>query len=110
LFAGQAFGRLSMKTCGRIRQAGAKRSIFLMLDKHLRCGKIPLQNAEGFTMYCKKCGKDYPKNKKVCPDCKFALVPGSSPASRTQKVNKTVIIVFGVIVVALIAVFLILGL
>jgi uncharacterized membrane protein YvbJ len=61
-------------------------------------------------MYCKKCGKDYPKNKKVCPDCGMALLTGSSPASRTHKVNKVAIIVFGVIVVVLIAVFLILGL
>jgi len=61
-------------------------------------------------MYCKKCGKNYPKNKKVCPDCGLALLPGSSPASRKHKINKAAIIVFGVIVVALIAVFLILGL
>lgn len=61
-------------------------------------------------MYCKKCGKNYPKNRKVCPDCGLALLPGVSPASREQKINKTVLIVFGVIVVAFIAVFLILGL
>jgi predicted nucleic acid-binding Zn ribbon protein len=61
-------------------------------------------------MYCKQCGKDYPKTKKVCSDCGMALVTGTSPASRHRKVNKVVIIVFGVIVVAIIAVFLILGL
>ena len=61
-------------------------------------------------MYCKSCGKDYPKNKKVCSDCGVALLTGSSPASRDHKVNKVAIIVFGVIVVAIIAVFLILGL
>lgn len=61
-------------------------------------------------MYCKQCGKDYPKNKKVCSACGTALVPGTSPASRKHKINKGMIIVFGVIVVAIIAVFLILGL
>jgi predicted nucleic acid-binding Zn ribbon protein len=61
-------------------------------------------------MYCKQCGKDYPKNKKVCSDCGVALLTGTSPASRKRKVNKAVFIVFGVIVVAIIAVFLILGL
>ena len=61
-------------------------------------------------MYCKKCGKDYPKTKKVCADCGMALVTGSSPASRKRKVNKAVFIVFGVLVVAIIALFLILGL
>jgi uncharacterized membrane protein YvbJ len=61
-------------------------------------------------MYCKKCGKDYPKNKKVCPDCGVALLTGSSPANRKHKVNKVAIIIFSVIVVAVIALFLILGL
>ena len=61
-------------------------------------------------MYCKKCGKDYPKKKKVCTDCGMALVSGTSPAGRKRKSNKAVFIVFGVIVVALIALFLILGL
>lgn len=61
-------------------------------------------------MYCKKCGKDYPKSKKICSDCGLALVPGTSPANRERKINKVPIIVFGVIVVALITVFLILGL
>ena len=61
-------------------------------------------------MYCKKCGKDYKKTKKVCSDCGMALVTGTSPASRKRKVNKTIFIVFGVLVVALIALFLILGL
>jgi len=61
-------------------------------------------------MYCKQCGKDYPKNKKVCSDCGAALLTGTSPASRKHKVNKTIIIAFSAIVVAIIAVFLILGL
>jgi len=61
-------------------------------------------------MYCKKCGKNYPKNRKVCPDCGLALLPGVSLASREFKINKTTLIVFGVIVVVLIAVFLIIGL
>ncbi len=61
-------------------------------------------------MYCKKCGKDYPKTKKVCADCGMALVSGSSPAGRKRTVNKAVFIVFGVLVVAIVAVFLILGL
>lgn len=61
-------------------------------------------------MYCKKCGKDYPKTKKVCNDCGMALVTGSSPSGRKRKTNKVVYIVFGIIVVALIAVFLIVGL
>lgn len=61
-------------------------------------------------MYCKQCAKDYPKTKKVCKDCGIALVPGTSPITRKRKANKGVIIVFGVLVVAVIAVFLILGL
>ncbi len=61
-------------------------------------------------MYCKQCGKDYPKTKKVCADCGLALVTGTSPASKQRKTNKVVFIVFGVMVVAIIAVFLILGL
>jgi uncharacterized membrane protein YvbJ len=61
-------------------------------------------------MYCKKCGKDYPKAKKVCTDCGMALVSGTSPASRKHKTNKAVFIVFGVLVVGIIALFLILGL
>ncbi len=61
-------------------------------------------------MYCKKCGKDYPKTKKVCADCGIALVPGASPASRDQKINKVPIIIFGVLVVVVVAVFLIVGL
>ena len=61
-------------------------------------------------MYCKKCGKDYPKAKKVCSDCGIALVSGKSPAGRKPKTNKAIFFVFGAIVVALVAVFLILGL
>lgn len=61
-------------------------------------------------MYCKKCGKSYPKNKKVCADCGMALVNGTHPNDREQKINKVPIIVFGAIVVVLVAVFLIVGL
>jgi predicted nucleic acid-binding Zn ribbon protein len=61
-------------------------------------------------MYCKKCGKEYPKTKKVCSDCGMALMNGTAPSSRKQKVNKVPMIVFGGIVVVLIAVFLIIGL
>ena len=61
-------------------------------------------------MYCKKCGKEYPKTKKVCGDCGVALVNGVAPTSRVQKFNRVPVIIFGVIVVVLVAVFLIIGL
>ena len=60
-------------------------------------------------MYCKKCGKDYKKNKKVCDDCSIALTPGKSPGSKKRGDKKMLIIGCAVLVV-LIAAFLIIGL
>lgn len=61
-------------------------------------------------MYCKKCGKSYPKAKKVCADCGLALVNGVNPNTRNEKLKKGPIIIFSVLVVVIVAVFLILGL
>ncbi len=61
-------------------------------------------------MYCKKCGKTYKKPKKVCDDCGLALANGVSPTANKGKIKKGPIIVFGVIVVVLVAVFLLFGL
>ncbi len=61
-------------------------------------------------MYCKKCGSEYPKTKKVCSDCGIALVNGAAPSSRERKFNKAPIVVFGAVIVILVAVFLIIGL
>jgi ribosomal protein L37E len=60
-------------------------------------------------MYCKKCGKDYKKNKKVCNDCGIALTPGKSPGNKKSGDKKMLIIGCAVLVV-IIAVFLIIGL
>lgn len=60
-------------------------------------------------MYCKKCGKDYPKNKKTCKDCGIALTPGKSPGSKKNS-NIRLFIVGGSILVVIIALFLIIGL
>lgn len=60
-------------------------------------------------MYCKKCGKDYPKTKKVCKDCGIALTPGISPGKKTKS-NKGFIITGIVVLVVITAVFLIIGL
>lgn len=60
-------------------------------------------------MYCKKCGKDYPKNKKICKDCGIALTPGKSPGSRKNSDKRMLIIGCSVLLV-IIAVFLIIGL
>ncbi len=61
-------------------------------------------------MYCKKCGKTYKKPKKVCDDCGLALVNGVAPKSDKQSIKKGPVIVFGVLVVALVVVFLLFGL
>ncbi len=61
-------------------------------------------------MYCKKCGKDYKKGKKVCSDCGIALTPGTSPGKRGKNSNKTFIIVGIIIFAVIIAFFLIVGL
>ncbi len=61
-------------------------------------------------MYCKKCGKVYKKPKKVCTDCGLALVNGTPPANANPKIKKGPIIVFGALVVVLIAVFVIVSL
>lgn len=61
-------------------------------------------------MYCKKCGKSYKKEKKVCDDCGLALVNGTPPSAREQKIKKGPVIVFGALVVVIVAVFLLFGL
>ena len=60
-------------------------------------------------MYCKKCGKEYKKDKKVCKECGIALTPGVSPKTK-NKSNARVMIIAGAVVVIVIAVFLIIGL
>lgn len=61
-------------------------------------------------MYCKKCGKSYKKPKKVCDDCGLALVNGVPPKTGKEGVKKGPVIIFGAIVVVLVAVFLLFGL
>lgn len=61
-------------------------------------------------MYCKKCGKSYKKPKKVCDDCGLALVNGVPPKTGKVGVKKGPVIIFGAIVVVLVAVFLLFGL
>jgi hypothetical protein len=60
-------------------------------------------------MYCKKCGKEYKKDKKVCKDCGIALTQGKVPDKKGNS-NKTFIIAGIVIFVVIIAFFLIVGL
>jgi uncharacterized membrane protein YvbJ len=60
-------------------------------------------------MYCKKCGKDYPKTKKVCKECGIALTQGQSPGKRGNS-NKKLIIIGIAIFVVIVAFFLIVGL
>lgn len=60
-------------------------------------------------MYCKKCGKDYPKTKKVCKECGIALTPGKSPGKKKNS-NKSFIITGIAVLVVITAVFLIIGL
>ena len=60
-------------------------------------------------MYCKKCGKDYPKEKKVCKDCGVALTPGVSPKTKNTARSR-MLIISGAVVVVVVAVFLIIGL
>ncbi len=60
-------------------------------------------------MYCKKCGKEYKKDKKVCKDCGIALTPGKSPEKRGSS-NKTFIIVGIIVFIVIVAFFLIVGL
>ena len=60
-------------------------------------------------MYCKKCGKEYPNHKKTCADCGTILSSGSSPVVKKKK-NRHVIILSVTAAVAIIAVFLIVGL
>lgn len=59
-------------------------------------------------MYCKKCLKEYPKNKKTCKDCGIALTPGH-PKSTNENSRRRTLIIAGLLVVAIIAVFLIIG-
>lgn len=60
-------------------------------------------------MYCKKCGKDYKKTKKVCKECGIALTPGRSPGKKGNN-NKKFIIIGIAIFAVIIAFFLIVGL
>ncbi len=59
-------------------------------------------------MYCRKCGKDFKKNKKVCNDCGTALTPGKSPGKKNNS-NKRMMIIGGSILAVILAVFLIIG-
>lgn len=61
-------------------------------------------------MYCKQCGKNYPKSKRLCKDCGIALVQGTSPESKKTKIKKDAIISACVAAVVVVAVFLIIGL
>lgn len=74
------------------------------------CGRIRILFLWEKTMYCKKCGKDYDKKKKICKDCGIALTPGTSPATAKKGINKIAIVIIGVVMLAVIAVFLIVGL
>lgn len=59
-------------------------------------------------MYCKKCGKDYPKDKKICKDCGIALSPGH-PHSPDKNSKLRFIIICCVVGALILAAFLIIG-
>jgi predicted nucleic acid-binding Zn ribbon protein len=59
-------------------------------------------------MYCRKCGKDYPKSRKVCKECGTALTPGKSPGKK-NKSNTKMIVIGGSILAIILAFFLIIG-
>jgi len=56
-------------------------------------------------MYCKKCNINVKKNKKVCPKCGMALVPGEAKGDRSLRLRRIVIIASAV-ALAVIATFL----
>jgi len=60
-------------------------------------------------MYCKKCGKNYPKEKKVCSSCGIVLSPGDSPVDPAKK-RKRLLIAAAAVAVVFVAVFLYVGL
>jgi hypothetical protein len=55
-------------------------------------------------MYCKKCNINVKKDRKVCPKCGMALVPGEAKGDRYLRVRR-IIIIASVIAVAVIAFF-----
>ena len=56
-------------------------------------------------MYCKKCNINVKKDKKVCPRCGAALVPGEVKGDQTKRLRK-IIIIASAVAVAVIALFL----
>ena len=61
-------------------------------------------------MYCKKCNINVKKNKKVCPKCGLALVPGEAKQDKTLKLRRVVIIasaVAAVVIATFLCIFLI---
>lgn len=56
-------------------------------------------------MYCKKCNINVKKDKKVCPKCGMALVPGEAKGNQAKR-QRTVIIIAIVVAVAVVATFL----
>ncbi len=56
-------------------------------------------------MYCKKCNINVKKDKKVCPHCGQALVPGEVKGDQAKRLRK-VIIIASVVAVLVIALFL----
>lgn len=59
-------------------------------------------------MYCKKCGKEYPKDKKVCKTCGIALTSGKSP-DKKDKSNLKIIIAGCAVLAAIVLLFVIIG-
>ena len=53
-------------------------------------------------MYCKECGKEYPKKSKMCKKCGIALSGGAAPITKNTKSKKVIIIsvVVGLLVAA----------
>ncbi|MDD5016843.1 MAG: hypothetical protein PHO15_01935 [Eubacteriales bacterium] len=60
-------------------------------------------------MYCKKCGKEYPNNRKTCKECGIILSPGASPIMNKKR-NRRMVIIGGAVFAVIVAVFLIIGL
>lgn len=56
-------------------------------------------------MYCKKCKINVKKDRKVCPHCGQALVPGEVKADKTKRM-RNIIIIASAVAVAVIALFL----
>ena len=61
-------------------------------------------------MYCKKCNINVKKNKKVCPKCGLALVPGEAKIEKASRLRRIVIIasaVAAVVIATFLCIFLI---